>query len=46
MKDMEYLKDRFKRIEERLSLLESFIKYVFQLEHQRPTERKTKLGKG
>lgn len=44
MKDMDYLKDRFKRIEERLGLLESFMKYVFQMEHRHSTD-KTKSRK-
>jgi hypothetical protein len=38
MKDMDYLKDRFKRVEDRLKLLESFITYMFRMEHQRSTE--------
>lgn len=45
MKDMDYIKDRFKRVEDRLSLIESFVKYVFQLEHRRSIEKETKPRK-
>ena len=45
MKDMDYVKDRFKRIESRLDLVEGFIKWMFKMEHQRPTnELRSKDG--
>ena len=45
MKDMDYLKDRFKRIESRLDLLEGFLKWMFNLEHRRPIDKQTKPRK-
>lgn len=40
MKDMDYIKDRFKRLEDRMGLLESFMKFVFNLEHRKKIEGK------
>ena len=39
MKDMDYIKDRFRRLEDRLDLVEGFLKWMFQMDHRRSSEQ-------
>lgn len=38
MKDINYVRGRLDRLDKRVDLLESFLKWMFQAEHRRPSE--------